>query len=245
MNIAQIQFACEFAKDDSIILTLGHSIKELRQKRHASIRILNTPKQLPPEIPRLLVTYNTLSLNVGLNRYDVFLFVPDHINKNLNASLTFVENTIKDLLPYIVFEDFSYKWIGLVANLEYPSPNKDTRALKVVEPIFDKLLNIARNARDLATFQIQFGFLESDYYKNYTVGGYDKTVVDLSSVQSQPVSTTISPNVSEAGISVAIDINNKPDLKKTDLTRDLKRMLDEFRLTYNGLAQTLNLKGVL
>lgn len=248
MVIVQIQVVINFQTDPEIVLTVGNSIKNLQKSNNVKIQILNVPKSAPPEAPRMIVFSQNAIINICLNRYDIIIKPPKHINTEIIASFNFVRSVITELLDHLIFTDFQYQWTGIISNFEHALSKGEKKSIEVVTPFFDKLINIKRNDNKLSSFQLQFGFEENGFYKNYTLSGYDKMNVAL------PINLKFGEQISidksnlkiiESGIQFIVDINNKSLVKKRELKADYLEIIEEIIISFNNIPKIFNIEGLI
>lgn len=248
MAIVQIQIVINFQTDPEIVLTVGNSIKNLQKYSNAKIQILNVPKSAPAEAPRMIVFSQNAIINICLNRYDIIIKPPKHINSEIISSFDFVQSVISELLEYLVYNDFQYQWSGIVLTIEYALSNGEKKSIEVVTPFYDKLININRNNNKLASFQLQFGFEENGYYKNYTLSGYDKINFELPMNLNLEKQIPIDKNklkIIESGVQIIIDINNKVLPQENVVKSDYLNIIKEIIKSYNELPRIFNIEGLI
>lgn len=248
MRADQLRLVIEFDLHEDIVLELGSSLQLLRKERNANIQLLNVPSGAPPNAPRAVVNTENFLLYIGLTRIEVALRIPDHIKNSMESTCDFTRQVVTDLLNFFPHDTLGYKWMGIVTTLEYPTEVPVGRAADAVMPVFDRLINIKRKDTSLSSFQVQFGYQENSTYKTFTVSGYEKVDFPLNPmlVENKTVQLKITPElVSETGISITIDINNKPSETNISAMDDFDDIIIEIVSTFRELPSILNLEGIL
>jgi len=119
-KIETVQVAVGYNLDNEIVFTLGNQLKHLQNDFKARLQMLCTPKGAPPEAPRILILTNSFVINIGLNRIDIIMNIPKHINTQFDQILNFCYNTIEGISDYLIDDYVTYKWTGIIANVRYP-----------------------------------------------------------------------------------------------------------------------------
>ncbi len=237
-----------FEFDETIVLSLGPSLKALQKKLGGQLIPINAPDDAPPPLPRIILKLSDSLLKLGLDRISITISPPSHIKSNINKSSKFaIQRTasiIKDLLVTISH----YKWCGIVTGLEFPSkPKSCTSGIEAITPVFNKLININRSDRDLGAFQLQFGIKDNLHFTNYTISGYESRDIKLVTQMNKgfiPIRTE-DYKVMECGIRIMLDINNKPGGATKDPIKDLENILLKTKSLSETLPNDLNLEGIL
>lgn len=249
MKVTSFQIIIEFELDQQIILSLGPQLKELQKILNGRLTILNTPPFAPPPAPRALIKSADTLLTISLDRFEISTTPLQHIMNNYESCVKFVKSRIESINNILRIEDLKYKSLGAISNIQYPSAIQDIPAIEIMKPIFDRLLNIQRNERDLASFQLLFGFMENNLCINYNISGYEMRNIQINATPQHDqkfitIDTTNIP-LSESGIGVKIDINNTRRKDNKSPFEDANLILNESVNQYHSLAQVLNLEGFL
>lgn len=252
MNIRSVNVVFEFEPDKDIVLTMGQNIKQLQDALNAKSQILSVPPMIPDEAPRIIVTFNNVLIRISLNRFDYMVEIPSHVQKDPEEAYNYVIAVIENVYKFLNADEKGYNWVGAVASVEFPcDKTKFERAIKAITPVFDKIINIDRNERELASFNLQYGFCEDSYYKNFTIAGYDQLQVEIKqpvSIQAQePVLIDLQKDgeVLETGISIQVDFNNKPFATHRNSIEELKELISTVKTTTMDIVNITNLGGVL
>jgi hypothetical protein len=249
MKVVSFQIVIEFELDEQIILSLGPQLKELQEILNGRLTILNTPPFAPPPLPRALIKGADTLLTISLDRFEIRTTPLQHIMHNYESCVKFVKSRIESIFKILRIEDLKYKSLGAISNIQYPSDKHDIPVIKALEPIFDRLINIPRNERDLASFGFLFGFMENDLFINYNISGYElRNIQIIATPQHEQKIITIDATkypVMESGIEVKIDINNKRRKDNKAPIEDVNLILDESVNKHHSLGKELNLEDFL
>lgn len=248
MRINNYEVVIVFELDETIVLSLGPSLKAIKKNLGGELVTINAPEDAPPPLPRIILKLSDSLLKLGIDRISISINPPSHVKSSINKSSKFAlqrtVSLIKDLLALIPH----YKWCGIVTNLEFPSEkNYYNSAIEAITPVFDKLIRINRSEKDLASFQLQYGVIENSHFTNYTISGYESRNIKLISKKNKGfVPIQISDHeVTECGIRIILDINNKPGGATEDPTKDIENILNKTDDLSKTLSEDLNLIGVL
>jgi hypothetical protein len=247
-TITDIQIVVMFKIDQSIVFTLGDSIKKFQAETNAQVQMLNTPSGARPEAPRVIIATDAYIINISLNRFDIILKVPTHINRYSEKVLTFCFQSMETIFDILIRDKIEYMWGGVIFTIHYPFDKKQVRALKLLEPVFDKLLKIERKGRSLATFNLQYGYQDQDYYINYTINGYEVAMIKIPIRKEgkDAVDVGITADmIDEAGIEIRLDINNKPVKEKTNCIDDFSMLLNKVEKTLKIILEETGLEEVI
>jgi hypothetical protein len=248
VRINSFEVVLVFELDETIVLSLGPSLKALQKNLGGQLVTINTPEDAPPPLPRIILKLSDSLLKLGMDRIGITINPPSHVKSNINKSSKFaLQRTlsmIKDLLASIP----QYKWCGIVTDLEFPSEqNSHNSAIEAITPVCDKLININRSDKDLASFQLQYGIKENSHFTNYTLSGYESRNIKLIDKKKKGfVPVRLSDHeVAECGIKIMLDINNKPGGATDDPISDIENILNKTNKLSETLPNDLNLKGIL
>ena len=96
---------------------------------------------------------------------------------------------------------------------------------------------------------MHFGFTENNLFINYNISGYEiRNIQIIATPQQEQKIITIDATkypVTESGIEVKIDINNKRRKDNKDPIEDLNLILDESVNKHYSLGKELNLEDFL
>jgi hypothetical protein len=248
MKISQVQIAIIFTLDKDVVFTVADSLKRLQRQYNGNIQMLNNiPDATPPNAPRIIFNCPNFVLNISLMRFDIFINPPEHICAESEKVFTYLKSLVKSINDSFVVNTVKYEWSGLVLTIEVPkSTQKNTRAIQFFDPIFDKLINIKRDGRDLASFSLQFGVLDDPYFINYSIAGYEKLNIPIQNlIQAQPGVKTINPEIVESGITVTLDINNQPEKNKKTFNDDITSILLKASEKFGSVSEDTGLKDFI
>ncbi|MCB0404713.1 MAG: hypothetical protein KDD51_07985 [Bdellovibrionales bacterium] len=247
MRIPQIQTVTTFKKDDEILLSCGRALKQISARLNAKLINLNTPDAAPPEAPRALIQGKDSIASISLNRFEITVRPPEHVQNDLPSCLDFTRLRVEPLMVELLKEVESYLWLGLIVKFQHKLAENNP-AVTVVQPIFDKLINVKRGKRDLASFQMQFGFAEGGLFKNYIVAGYE--VRNIKVPPGLPIGASFQVNpknipIAESGLEISIDVNNRPNSGKGQFAADFKSLLEIQSEEHKAFLTLLNIKEIL
>jgi len=248
VKIARQQIVIVFEIDKLIVLTCGMAIKNAQKELGGQVLTTNVPDDAPPSMPRIILKLEDTVMSLGLDRIQLSTIPPSHVSGDLKKAS---EYTLKRAAPFFseLLPNISkYIWAGVITELRfYESPMKSKSANEMVAPLFDKLLNIDREKKELASFQIQYGFKEDQYFKNYTISGFEDRKIELN---MPPKGESVVVDLNEhpltgCGVMVLLDTNNKPNRHNDDPIRDVESLLEKQELLTPNLVQDISLEEVL
>jgi hypothetical protein len=247
MYVISTQVAIIFDLDNQIVLSLGEKLKQAQKSYNANIQFLNVPTGAPPEAPRLLFLTPTFNLNIGLNRIDIFISIPDHIKSNIDLCLNYCFNTTIGLSRMLFNNVIRYNWCGIITTINFPDKNKLQPSLKVIEKLLPYIIKIDPKDRELASLNFQIGFKEPPYFKNITLNGYDQFQIQFPMNQKE-VSHQMEMNdemITESGISILVDINNIPQYPKGSFEKDFQNIIEKNKISSQSILEDLNIGGII
>jgi hypothetical protein len=224
MRIAQLQIAVIFHLDNQIVLTIGNSLKKMQEIFKGNVQVLNNlPDFAPPDAPRIIYNCPNFLINISLMRFDIVINIPMHISSSIEKAFEYMDSFIYKINEMLIEKNVSYEWAGFVGTLEYLKSRNNQNSLGFLGPVFDKLITINRNNQNLASFNLQYGFLDEPFYINYNINGYEKININIPNLMSLPSgASTVNPEIVESGIAITLDINNKPQKNKMQFKDDFK-----------------------
>jgi hypothetical protein len=247
-HVDQIQIGSEFDPIEDIAISIGSALKSIISKYGGRLQLLNVPAAAPPEAPRIIATTQNFVLNFAPVRYDVHISVPTQIRTDFYKVMDYASNLFARLGGDLAQLRLSYLWVGLVVNLEYPGSVAGVPGIRLSEPVFDRMISIDRGTRKLAAFQTQFGFEEGSLNKMFTVSAYDSMRIKVNPANLPQKMIRVdqeTADVVESGISVSLDVNNKPAKERGGLMHDFRIVAQASRQLYASLPDALNLKGII
>jgi len=245
MRIPQTNVVIEFELAEDLLLTIGSDLKEFQKKTNSKLQVLNIPVNIPPEAPRAVISTQNALINIGLNRFEIISRIPKHIVDNYQSTINFTKNIVLDVYSALWNKELVYTWTGIVATIEYPLESDEKTALVISKPFFDKLINIDRNNRELASFQVKAGFQEGKFFKNYNISCFE--TYNLSFDPSKvPIGTKYFDieeygEITDVGLRIVMDINNKRGEKSKDFPPDFEILTKEFGTSFQSLTKDLNI----
>ncbi len=248
MRIDEIKYACEFDLHNDIIIELGEALTRLRREKGTRVQILNTPASAPPAAPRMIVQTTNAVINVALTRFDIVTRIPDHVTGTIESASDFSRQVLREALTVLSVPGLGYRWAGIVIGIRFPTLGKGGRASAAAVPVVQRLINIPMQEKALASFRLQIGVREGDFYQNYLISGYEVSSFRLSpdvvAKAPVPVEGRNHPTI-EAGVNVVVDLNNRPQAPNHDLLSDLDDLFIEAVPLVNSVPERLHLQGLV
>jgi hypothetical protein len=249
VKVERFEIVSAFRRDDTVVLACGPSLRELSEQFAGRLISLNVPDRAPPELPRLVVRFEGMLLQVGLNRFQIVLEPPQHIATSYIEALQYCKNRSFPLLESLLSaKAIKYEWSGVIAVLAVPQDLATTKsALGAAGIIFPRLTKLDWDTTNLASFRLQAGYKNNDYFRNYILEGYEVRSMEIDAplnVSRIEIDPTDFP-VSEVGFNLTLDVNNKPCESKSTPLPDLSATLTEHERAFLSLETDLNLGGLL
>ena len=248
MKIARQEVVVSFKVEPTIVLTCGTSLKKIQEKLGGKILSINAPEDSPPSLPRVILKLADTILNVALDRFQITTIPPSHIANDIKKSSKFAFQRSVSILSELLTSMPDYLWAGAILDIEFPEdPLRSDSAIEAAIPIFDRLIKIDRKTRELSSFQLQFGFKDDPYFINYTISAFESRKIEFKAPpKSGPV--ILNPSdfpLSECGIKVLLDINNKPNKPNEKPLEDLEGIFSNKKMSFDSLVEDLKLKGLV
>jgi len=242
MRVSRVQVVVGFARDDEILLTAGKYLQKLSKELGVPIPKMAVPSAAPPEAPRAIIPGSSTLMQVGLNRAELYTQPPDHVAGEFESAVDFAlqaaNRFLLDLMTVV-----RYEWAGMVSAINYPTKTITTM-MAAATLASDKLINLPRRSRELSHLNLQIGFREHTFYVTYSISGYEIRIGALPQPAPQSIDVSKVP-VSETGIEVLLDVNNKPLQSKRGLKTDLLEIVNQKKAKFRTLKEDLGLEGVL
>ena len=249
MRISQTNTVIEYDAADNLLLLFGGSLKEFQKKNNARVQLLNVPQHIPPNAPRIIVSFRNAILNISLVRFEIISRIPDHITEDISATILFSKNIVENIISQLWIPELKYKWINLVATLEFYKNISDKTALELAKPFFDNLIKIDRNNRELGSFEIKFGFKEGNYFKNYRISCFEQRDIKIDPTKFSDIQKVFDLEeisaITNIGLKVIFDINNKSSELERTLNSDFEEILRELEKSLPKVVRELNLDRLL
>ncbi len=248
MRVSNYEVVLTFEIDETIVLSLGPSLKNLQKNLGGDLIQINVPDDAPPNLPRLILKLDDSVLKLSIDRISISINPPSHVKSSIKKSSKFATQRTESIIKGLLSPMPTYRWSGIITNLEYPSKTDSYKtALEAITPVSEKLVNIERDNKEIASFQLQYGFKEDLYFTNYTIGGYETRKFELPSTKKRGF-VQIGPEayvVTECGIRIILDINNKPGGATKNPLDDIKNIFKKTNEMSAFLPNNLNLVGIL
>lgn len=249
MKISRQEIVISFEIDQSIVLTCGSAIKNAQNKLGGQILSINAPDDAPPSMPRVILKLKDTILNIGLNRIQIITIPPSHVSDNIEKSSKYtlqrIEPFLFELLPSIP----KYFWAGVITEIEFhEDPLKCNSANEAAVPIFDKLINIDRKNKELSAFQLQYGIKDDQYFITYTLSAFEGRQVEFKMPSKKIGYFLLEPSeypLTECGIRILLDTNNKPNKNNKNPSKDIEDILSKQNYLGVNIVEDMNLQGML
>lgn len=224
------------------MLTAGKYLQKLSKELGVPIPKMAVPSAAPPEAPRVIIPGSSTLIQVGLNRAELFTQPPDHVAGEFNPAVDFglqaANRFLLDLVTVV-----RYEWVGMVSTINFPTKTITTM-MAAATLVSDRLINIPRKTRELSHLNLQIGFKEDPFYVTYSISGYEIRVGAFPQPAPKSIEISMMP-VSETGIEVLLDVNNKPLQSKRGLKADLVEIVNQEKTRFRILKEELRLEGIL
>lgn len=249
MRIPQTNVVIEYELVEDMLLTIGGNLKEFQKKTNSKVQILNIPQIIPPDAPRIVISTQNALINISLTRFEIISKIPKHIMDNYQSTINFTKNIVLEVFNSIWDTELHYSWAGLVVTIEYSLHSDGNTALELSKSFYDKLININRMNKDLASFQLRVGFKEESFFKNFNISCFETRNISFDPNKIPPWKKVIDveeySEITDTGLRLIIDINNKPGNKSESFPTDFEIIINEFVRSFNTLTQDLNIKDLI
>lgn len=249
MRIPQTNTVFEFEFVENILLLIGGVLKEYQKKNNANVQFLNVPQNIPPDAPRIIVSSKNSIINISLTRIEIISKIPNHIVDDITATLQFTKNNTIDIIAQLWVPELKYSWLGLVSTVDFPKNSTEFTALQLAIPFFDKLINIDRKDRELGSFEIRFGFKEGNFFKNYKISCFESRDIKIDPSKFSPLQKFIDLEefsaITNAGLRVIVDINNKKSEVQREIHSDFDDILSELEKSLKNLTAEFKLEDLI
>ena len=200
------------------------------------------PSDAPPDVPRIVLQGNDTAIAISRSRLHLTVTPPTHVQGDSDGALAFLVSRLGQVEATVGLDALDYRWSGLVVSLEYPRSTEQS-ALDVVTPLFDELVKIPRRKRPLASMQLQFGFTERGFHRNFVIGGYETKDLSFNAPAGSFIEIDASQlPVRESGISLQVDVNNRPRAIHKDLRIEVDELVGEVTSTVANLSSDLGME---
>lgn len=243
-RIEKLQIVTVFKKDPSILFKMGPILAEIASRQNGELVSINTPSNASPETPRAVIKAKDFLLNICLNRFEAVIRPPKHVINDHLQSLEYARLRYEGVLTDLFKNEIDYQWTGFVVQIDIPKSKEGVSAIQTITPIFDSLINIDRKDKNLASFNLQFGFAENGLNTNYILTGYEnRNIVLPNNIQpGKAVTVNVSKlPVSEAGLQLMIDVNNRASASasKYNVKEDIKTLFELHIKKFNDIETDL------
>lgn len=236
MHVSQIQVVMAFARDDSILLSLGSAIKAFSSSVGGRFQSLNVPHDAPPSVPRGVVILSKGFVNIAPDRIQVVVHPPEHLADDYRAAAGFASSLGEQVVERLIVDNLEYDWLGAIFEFEYPlSLDRFASSLAVGESIFDSVVNVDRAGRDMSSFELKFGYKDKLSNRIYRLSGYESKQIEIAPRENGGVLHIKSedyPSV-EVGVQLVLDVNNKPKSERAEIRSDFSEIWVEHKKAYD------------
>lgn len=249
MKIQRVQLVMNFAQEPDLMLSAGSKILQLSKDMGCQLARLNVPEASPPDVPRIILRGPDVAVAWALTRVEVSVQPAEHIQGSYDGALAFSRRRANAVIDALAQVGVAYEWSGVVTLVAFPTAQTGQPAIRAVEPVFDRLVSIARGDRQLATFQLQFGFVEQDCHVNFTIDGYETREGQME-VRLAPGNPFIRLDASqlpliESGVQIQVDINHRQRPTGRPAGVDVDMLVAQHLVVGSRLSNELGLEGVL
>jgi hypothetical protein len=238
ISVKTLQIAVIFERDSNIQYSLGSVLARYSKSGVFKISELPNPPNSPPNVPKLSVHTKQFIINISQERFDFYLTIPSQISHEPLKVLSYAQSATdilkKEFLPCV-----NYLWCGVVVDFNYPYKDKTSR----MNMLFDRTLKIDRNEKDVATFELKYGYKENDYFLNFILSEYQSYEI-VKRLKPNEVISINDGDLMERGITIKLDINNRPAIPNQLFAEDLSEIIKLIIPLANKVLKNNNLEGI-
>lgn len=250
VKVDSILVVAAFKPEAQASLKLGSVVAEVAQANGAQVNQLGVPSQAPPHFPRVMIGMQNSMLQVAEDRVQLSVTLPDHIAESLDEVLALTHREIERVLkPALDQPWMTEAWAGVVLNLSFPAHGLSMT--QAATQAASSLVNLEWSKDHLETFQLQIGKKVDGYFRTVTISGYEKRDISIELEVSEKSGskrievTEENSKVTESGIGVVLDINNRASSPRPLNSVGLFDVLKVAREAVGQLPIDLNLGEVL
>lgn len=247
MKISQLQIVTGFQQDNAVLLSCGPALKALEGKLRGQLFTINAPEDAPASLPRAVLKLEDTIFNLALDRLQVTTRPPAHVADDLSHAMQFARQRTLPFIEGFIDVIPAYQWTGIIVEIEFPeNPMRSNSAAEAAIPVFDRLVKIDRRSLELSSFQLKFAVKDADYFVGYSIQAYEGRQLNIAVPPGAKV--VVDPKdfpLSEVGVEVVVDINNKSAVSSSDPIGDVNIILDKQINVIRELKSYLNLEGLV
>lgn len=250
MQVSNIRVVVLYQEDRNVLLASGTQLLEISRKIGGELTSLNVQDIAPPEAPRVMIRSPDLMLQVGYSRLELHAKPPAHIKQNYRESATYTQGLSKLLSDLFSEGNLKYSWAGIVATFNRPEfQDADPVPVEnVVKRLCARISKIDCDSRNIRSFQTQFGYITNGYNVNTVIRSYEKrraeVIAQLSS--DKPIFIDLGnledTKVIETGVTIVVDVNNRPLKDKRSFIADLETLFREHAAAYAAALEDFGIK---
>jgi len=247
LQIGRVELVTSFELDQAFVLSAGPQLRRVAETEKAQLLTLNSPPMVNPDLPRLVLATKDMQLHVALTRLQFVIHPPDHIANSFEESLNFALARAADAQKLLFGQIKRYAWTGLVVALDFcEKPLKSKDMISASMDAFKRLTRLDWSDKKTAAFNLQAGYKNGDFFRTYTVSGFERRMVrvtqdDLSEGRTP---TFEDGDLKAIGVEVLLDINDKPSKRHGGPKADLKRVAQEAVRSYKDFPNDLGLEDL-
>ena len=248
MRVERVEIVSAFRRDPSVVLEKGPQIKALATRLRGRIINVKTPSNAPPELPRFVLQIERGVLQVGLNRFQLVVQPPKHIDGSYSESLAYAASLATPAFEALYHNGHpTFSWSGVVVVLNYPATSASISSIDAIRPLLARITTLGWPADELASFGLRVGRRHHGFYRNYGLAGYDIRQLEVKMpTGKRSVEVNLEGgDVSESGVSVTVDVNSQPSKDSYGPLEDLQQVLGEHAAAFGSMIPDLNLRGLL
>ncbi|NQT60789.1 MAG: hypothetical protein HQ557_17605 [Bacteroidetes bacterium] len=237
-TVKSLQIAVTFERDKEIQYTLGSMLSKASKEGLFKISDLPNPQAPLPNIPRIAVTSKEFVMNISQERFDFFLTIPNHISHEPIKVISYAKTATKILCNFFM-PHVNYLWCGVIFDLNYPYKVLTNH----LNELFDKTLSINRKDKDIASFQLNYGYKENGNFINFIITEY-RSFDFIKKLVPNEIIKLEDANLVEMGLDIKFDINNKPSIPHYAFEKDLEAILSSLIPLISKVYRDNNLEGI-
>lgn len=248
-RVDTIEVVTTFKPDPAVVLTIAPHLQAVQKAAGGTILTLNVPEGAPPELPRLVLQLPDALLRVASGRFSFVLKPPTHIATSFGEVLEYAKNRVIPMLSKLVKARLKYGWSGVISNVEFPEDPSGRGSMQAIRPVIERLVNLPWPIDSFATFDLQIGRRVNSLFYNYRITGYETRELGFKGRVGQPIRIAATDldkaPISEVGVQIAIDINNKARKARNAPLADLNVLMAAMASAHDSLTTDLNLEGII
>lgn len=236
--VKSLQIAITFERDKDIQYTLGAMLSKNSKEGLFKISDLPTPQDVPPNIPKVSVSSKEFVINISQERFDFFLTIPNHISNEPIKVLAYAK-TVSKILNDSFLPLVNYLWCGVVISFNNPYKAIESK----MSTLFDRTLKIDRKGKEIASYQLNYGYKEDNYFINYAISEYQSYELKKKVKLGEYINGKDGDLIG-MGLNVKMDVNNKQSEPNSNFASDLNKIFELIIPQINKISKNNNLEGI-